>query len=712
MSINAGDAVLRFLGDSTQLDSKFKELPEKTKEAFRKASDEVQDNTQKMGFSMKEARGEARLLGEELGIRLPRHVSNFLAEMPGIGPALSAAFSATAVLILAKAVVETSQKVTDFVTKNFIYTEAMKESEKATADTNKELVALSANYDAAKKALDTFGATGTDSIRLQVAALQKQIATTKLSFDEGQKNIDQSKQQTHEYLQQTGWLEKIWDKGVSIVKGTKTQVEALHATTVEAQNKYIVDNAQLKTLTEQLALLDQQLETEHKIAQIKQGGEEKSSDLKAKAAQASAEVALDSQTATKRKAIAEQLENDLYKVKRAGMAQELAILKEHDANTLDQQKALLAKMREAEAEQAKVVADRLKAEKDELLRSLQDIQKTVLTIAPDIQIITPSFVQNILNGINAAHNMGVTLRQDLVKAFEDAKKAEQDFVASGIQDTVARKALAQDVDHARQALENYGQAEDKFKIKSHGLWSEFRTEVKDGATAMDQAKQLGMQAFDDLGKGLQAAIATAILAQGSFTQALEKATASALASIASQALVKALFYTGEGFAALAGFEETSASQYFAAAGVMAAVGAAAGLAAHALSGAGGGSNNTQQSHTSESNTGQSNRSGGSASGVQAFATGGLITGPTLGLLGEDRNAPTEAVLPLDNPEAMKKIGGAIGKSGAGGDTHFHIQGLVSSDHLVKIMGQMSKLVKGGKAELHASNSLRVTKRSA
>src|SRR5207237_2097195 len=44
-------------------------------------------------------------------INLPRHVRSFLAELPGIGPALSAAFAATAVLFLVEALVKGIEKV-------------------------------------------------------------------------------------------------------------------------------------------------------------------------------------------------------------------------------------------------------------------------------------------------------------------------------------------------------------------------------------------------------------------------------------------------------------------------------------------------------------------------------------------------------------------------------------------------------------------------
>ena len=98
-------------------------------------------------------------------------------------------------------------------------------------------------------------------------------------------------------------------------------------------------------------------------------------------------------------------------------------------------------------------------------------------------------------------------------------------------------------------------------------------------------------------------------------------------------------------------------------------------------------------------------------GVQHFATGGLITEPTLAIVGEERKQ--EAVLPLEDPRAMAKIGQAIGANG-GGEVHFHLpQGMVVTDHtLQKLATKMSKAVSAGRVTLTASNSLRLTKRSA
>ncbi len=128
-AIDVGDAVLTFLGDTTQLDASFdrirdaaqSKLGEAAAGGVEKLSDSVDGLSESMAVgqqgavklgevmtlagektreSMYQARGEGMLLGEMIGVHLPRHVISFIAELPGVGAALSSAFAVTAVVFL------------------------------------------------------------------------------------------------------------------------------------------------------------------------------------------------------------------------------------------------------------------------------------------------------------------------------------------------------------------------------------------------------------------------------------------------------------------------------------------------------------------------------------------------------------------------------------------------------------------------------------
>jgi hypothetical protein len=633
MAVEAGDAIFRFLGDSSNLDVKFAEVGPNAQKAFEPAAEAAENAGERMSYSMREARGEVALLGEEVGVRLPRHVQRFIAELPTVGPALSAAFSATAIMFVAQAVVQLAHKLSEALAE-FIYAKSiMDEHTASVVSLNNELVNLTKQYEELKQKADDYGKSA-----LQLATEHK--GQVKESITDLNKSLHDEEEQFKALIK----AENQHVKTVLSASAAYTQWKAGNLSAMEAWKAYTfgIETSTLKH-KEHDAIENQLIITEAKLKNAHQESRVATNNL------ATAQAELNKKGA----ALEEQISKSANEINRLNIA-----------------------------------LSHTKVE------------------ASQVEIITPTRVQEMLKGIAAAHDFSIVLRSDLVQAYQAARKAEIDFANSHIDDAKAAKQLSQNVDEARKALENYGTKVDTFKAKSHGMWKEFKQDAKDGATTIDQVKQIGVTAFDDLTKGFESAIQSAILSQGSFTQALEKATASALASIASQAIVKALFYTAEGFAALAGFEEQSASEYFSAAGIMGAVGAAAGLAAHAMNGGGGGTTNTQQGNTSQSNTGS--QAGRSSSGVsiQHFAEGGLITAPTLALMGE---AGREAVIPLDNPRAKQQMGDA----GMGG-THFHInvEGLISPDNLTKVVKKISDRVNRGQLHLQASNTFRITKRSA
>jgi hypothetical protein len=109
--------------------AKFKAaLGEATNET-RKLSSEVRRNSE-------EARGAIALLGEEIGVRLPRHVRGFVAELPGVAKAMSAAFNAIAVFAIINTLVEAGNKIREFVNKT---EEAAKKNAEAWSESAKEI---------------------------------------------------------------------------------------------------------------------------------------------------------------------------------------------------------------------------------------------------------------------------------------------------------------------------------------------------------------------------------------------------------------------------------------------------------------------------------------------------------------------------------------------------------------------------------------------
>ena len=51
------------------------------------------------------------LISEEIGVKIPRHLRGFIAELPGVGAAMEVAFSGIAVLMLVQIIVEAGRKL-------------------------------------------------------------------------------------------------------------------------------------------------------------------------------------------------------------------------------------------------------------------------------------------------------------------------------------------------------------------------------------------------------------------------------------------------------------------------------------------------------------------------------------------------------------------------------------------------------------------------
>jgi len=85
---------------------------------YTKATEEVRQATKRMATQMKEHSLEARhglhLVTEELGIHMPRVLQGFVAKLPGVTTAMSAAFNAVAIFALIAVVVEVTKKVYEF----------------------------------------------------------------------------------------------------------------------------------------------------------------------------------------------------------------------------------------------------------------------------------------------------------------------------------------------------------------------------------------------------------------------------------------------------------------------------------------------------------------------------------------------------------------------------------------------------------------------
>lgn len=105
------DRYIKKLGDEQGMIDRVTAAYNKMIEAAGKSSG---SEIKQLGAEARESKASLALMGEEIGVHIPRHIRGFISSMPGVGTALSAAFSGIAVVALIGVIVEAIKKVAEF----------------------------------------------------------------------------------------------------------------------------------------------------------------------------------------------------------------------------------------------------------------------------------------------------------------------------------------------------------------------------------------------------------------------------------------------------------------------------------------------------------------------------------------------------------------------------------------------------------------------
>jgi hypothetical protein len=141
--------------------------------------------------SMHEAKGAAALLGEEVGLKLNRHLRGVLASSEMLGPVLEAAFPIAAAIGFFEVISKGAEKLSEMISDWLIYTEEMKKAYAAELALNKQLVDGQAERQRIER--DIFERTHSDSAvrqadldaeRNHLAQLTRDLAAAQQKFRE------------------------------------------------------------------------------------------------------------------------------------------------------------------------------------------------------------------------------------------------------------------------------------------------------------------------------------------------------------------------------------------------------------------------------------------------------------------------------------------------------------------------------------------------
>jgi hypothetical protein len=248
----------------------------------------------------------------------------------------------------------------------------------------------------------------------------------------------------------------------------------------------------------------------------------------------------------------------------------------------------------------------------------------------------------------------------------------------------------------------------------------FKQVITGSITAGAAAKQFGMITAEGIGMS----VAAAVDGSESFGQAMQRFLKSTLSTLAGEAIVQAIVELAKGFAALSPTSPDfgHAGEHFASAAIWGSVGAAAAAVGSAIpSGGGGGGNETAGAPkgtgpietTPVSETQSTPRQ---TTQIQRFAAGGLVSGPTLAIIGDAMGSASsaiagagqrEAAIPIDDDRATGAIALALAKHLPRETPIVHVHGK-SLRHLIR---EISHEVENGGVQLTASRARSVRKKS-
>jgi hypothetical protein len=374
---------------------------------------------------------------------------------------------------------------------------------------------------------------------------------------------------------------------------------------------------------------------------------------------------------------------------------------------------LQAQLAANEATYRKLAADSWKATYDEINKA---------TFAEELLAKVDPFtsqIKKVLDLNNALRQVGVQGFLPLNQQLAATQKAEKLLNDAGIHDG----QIWLQVQAAKlKAIIALDAAEGKASKNEVAQLKQVEAELKKFGVSSGQTKDTFHNATEqmkkdagDMALAIGDAFAAALTGQKSIGEALIEATAQTIGQMAQH---WAAYFAAKAIADIWWHPALGAAE-FAAAIALETVAGVLGSVGQSQSGGSsktdwtGGTGSSTASNNGPATQAQAAPTGGQ--NVPHLAGGGLITGPTLAVVGDSRSGgrASEAVIPLDDPEAMGRIAATIaGHLGGqtGNTTHIHVDGMISADNMSKVVKQMDRQIAKRQARLTAGNSFRLTRR--
>jgi len=408
------------------------------------------------------------------------------------------------------------------------------------------------------------------------------------------------------------------------------------------------------------------------------------------------------------------LEDTVRIFRAAGEAQKAATAqKELDNQKIKDATALTKGLDEATVANTKAEQEFQKTTEKTYQQLNKDIAQTTEAVK-EMQTHQP-FTELIKNTValnNDLKKLGVEGWGVAATHLDQARKAEERLNAMGIHEgklwlevqkakikaaiAVAQiegtstKKMEQDLQHLEQKLQ-------KFKL----VYAEL-------VPSMAEMNEKMLESVAQFSEGLGAAMALAVQGQISAAQAIERSVGELIKQLCDH---WAKYFAAKAIADVWANPAMAAAE-FAAAAALEMAGSLAGSLGGGGTAGGGGAGSPGAAQIPQGTATQAGGVNTSTQNVPRLALGGLVTGPTLAMVGERPNMRRgEAVIPLDDPRALRSIARAMSSDSGGISNHFNIRGMISTSDLSKVARTITRAAGSGRLRVGVTNSNRITRKT-
>lgn len=679
--------------------------------------------TRRFTQDQRQAKDAAQLVAQQLGIQLPEAVQKFLAQSPRVSRVLSGMFNVAIVAAFAAAIIELGTTIGNLIV----------EARGFTAELDRQLqlalriqdINLDANVEEMSKSVAGLTrrvndlAAGLGLTREQAEAIKppeglKQQTILLAKIDQAAKRTGRSVFQVRdEFLELAAVnasLEKVVVKQAEAEKRRRDEVEK----SAEAERKRAEEEAKRLAKEQEREALRKRLELQRETASVLRTLQDENLKLVLGTLEGEQLIQAELEVKLATLALVKSRYQEFPDIVAAATGQEVLLHQQATKKITEARQQMIQELDKL------VIGEGIPgAPSPEAIQRLgealgvklpEEIEKLILT-QEKLRVLGVKSVADLEAELRKAEEAYAALALGGEASLGEILLAQEKLLEKEIEVNLARgesvEELNKKLERQKQLYQEItGQLEENATVGQ--IWGELWEEISDrvGQSISVNLSNIGANAIRDLTGAFQQGIQAWILGGESLGVAMRRAAASVLAGIAAQSAVLAIFELAAAFAALARLDFRGAALHFKAAAIYGVVAAAAGASAKLIAPPG-------QAATI---TGPTGAPGGVVTGppqpnnpltvVRRFGEGGLVTRPTLALLGE--KGEDEIVLPIPKPRAGSQ---EFEGQGATQPVTIIIEGLISPDNLLTVMEQMSRLVEGNDAQLSASQARSIVRRS-